>query len=50
MLTDERAAADKRLADQITHSDRQLQAERDVAREREQWAEACAVEVTAAQM
>jgi hypothetical protein len=49
-LAEERAAADARLKDELAHADAQLAEERQVAREREQWAEAYAVEVTAAQM
>ncbi len=49
-LAAERAAADARLKEELAHADAELAEEHRIAREREQWAEAYAVEVTAAQM
>jgi hypothetical protein len=49
-LAAERAAADARLKEELAHADERLTDEHRIAREREQWAEAYAVEVTAAQM
>jgi hypothetical protein len=49
-LAGERAAADARLKEELAHADAELAEEHRIAREREQWAEAYAVEVTAAQM
>jgi hypothetical protein len=49
-LAAERAAADARLKEELAHADERLAEEHRIAREREQWAEAYAVEVTVAQM
>jgi hypothetical protein len=49
-LAAERAAADARLKEELAHADAKLAEERQIAREREQWAEAYAVEVSAGQM
>lgn len=49
-LAAERAAADALLKEELAHADAALAEEHRIAREREQWAEAYAVEVTAAQM
>ena len=49
-LAAERAAADAWLKEELAHADANLAEEHRIAREREQWAEAYAVEVTAAQM
>jgi hypothetical protein len=46
VLADERGAADERLSRQLAESAAQLQAERDLARDREQLAEAYLVQVT----
>jgi len=43
-------AADARLKEELAHADAKLAEEHRIAREQEQWAEAYAVEVTAAQM
>jgi len=49
-LAGERAAADARLKEELAHADAKLAEEHRIVREREQWTEAYAVEVTAAQM
>jgi hypothetical protein len=49
-LAEERAAADARLKEELEHADAKLAEEHRGAREREQWAEAYAVEVTTARM
>lgn len=49
-LAGERAAADAQLKEELAHADAKLAEEHRIAREREQWAEAYAVGVTAAQM
>jgi septal ring factor EnvC (AmiA/AmiB activator) len=49
-LAGERAAAEARLKEELAHADANLAEEHRIAREREQWAEAYAVEVTTAQM
>jgi septal ring factor EnvC (AmiA/AmiB activator) len=49
-LATERAAADARLKEELAHADAERAEEHRIAREREQWAEAYAVEVIAVQM